>query len=142
MTDTVILKTTASSLEWIDEPSIVDRSYLDDVPLIPDKLLQAIISPIIKSEVDLLFDLVPPGTWATFHPFAGYYSRIKRLFKGKVLSSFEPDLAIEILDNLFEGEPDLDQNDGDKLYAMLYELTNLNQILETIVLRILSSLKP
>ncbi len=142
MTDIAISKVPLSSVEWIDEPSLIDRTYIDDVPLIPDKTLQAIITPFIKSEVDLLFDLVPPGTWAEFHPFNGYYSRIRRLFKRKILSSFEPDLGIEILDNLFDSEPDLNQEDGDKLYAMLYELTNLNQLLETITLRILSSLKP
>jgi hypothetical protein len=142
MTNISISKIESPSVEWIDEPSIVDRSYIDDVPLIPDKTLQAIIAPLIKSEVDALFDFTPPGTWALFQPFPGYTSRIRRLFKGKILSSFEPDLAIEILDNLFEAEDSLSEEEGEKLYTMLYELTNLNQLLETILLRILSSLKP
>jgi hypothetical protein len=59
-----------------------------------------------------------------------------------VLASFNIDVAKEVLDDFFENEKGVNEEEGEKLYEMLDELTYLNLILEEIYLRILSCLKP
>lgn len=131
----------SNSIQWIDPSITIDRSFLDEVPLIPEKALQGIMDPIMGSAVDKLFDCDFPGPWALFVPFEGYRNSIRRLFRNKVLATFDPELASETLDNFFEAEGDARVEEGDKIYGMLEELTNLNSILEEIYLKLLSCLK-
>lgn len=130
-----------TSVEFNDLPSKIDPSFFSDVPRIPVKISHAVVH-LIESEVDRLFDFCPPKEWATFHPFRDYWTHLKRLFSQKVLSSFEPDFVIETLDNLHENGTVPENTDGEKLYAMLNTLTNLNEILQDIYLRILATFKP
>jgi len=130
-----------SSVEFNDAPIHVDPSFLVDVPLVPEKIHGAFFEPV-ESAVDLLFDFCQPSQWATFHPYSDYWTQLKRLFYRKVLSSFEPDFAIETLDNLHENGIPTDTKEGQKIYEMLYKLVNLNELLEVIYLKIFATLKP
>lgn len=127
-------------VEWIDHPPEIDPSFVDEVPLIPDKALQAILDPYIKNCLDEFVGFREPCVWALFPALVGYRSRLKKLFKQKVLD-FDTEIAIETLDNLHESGVATDTEEGEALYAMLFELTNLNKLLEQIQLNILSILK-
>jgi hypothetical protein len=130
------------SVEWLDHPVSIDRSFLDEVPLVPEKLLQGISEPLMGSYVDHLFGQNQPNPFASFPNFDGYRNSLKRLFTNKVLATFDIEIAKETLDNFFELEGDDLIEDGEKLYHMLEELSHLNVILEQIYLNILSILKP
>ncbi len=125
------------SVQWIDAPVEIDRSFLDEVPLIPEKMHQSNVDPLMGSLVDRLFECNIPEPWAYFTPFPGYKSSVKRLFRNKVLATFDLDLAFQVLD-----KSENDEEAGKKLFEMFEELRNLNTILEEIYLRILSCLKP
>lgn len=137
----VLISDGHNPVEWIDSPNPIDTSFIDNPSLIPDKALIAILEPLIKSEVDELFGLVPPEAWAIFPKLKGYTSHLKKLFKQKVLEGFDTELAIETLDNLHEAGIRTDTEDGEALYAMLFELNSLNELLEKIYLKTLSILK-
>ena len=141
-TEPLTLEPTQTSIAWIDSPDSIDKSFIEDVPIIPAMTSQAIFESMISSATDKLFDKEPPAPWALFFPFKGYFHQIKRLFRRKVLSSFETDLAIEVMDNLNENGIPTDTEDAEKIYEMLYTLENLNELLETIYLKIFSTLKP
>ncbi len=137
-----LLETGNKSVFYIDPPKEIDRSFPDEVPLIPEKMHIANSDVLMGNAVDKLFDCTIPGPWAHFDPFPEYRNSIRRLFRNKVLATFDPDFAIETLDNFFENEGSYQEEKGEKLYAMLQELTNLNTILEEIYLKVLSCLKP
>ncbi len=137
-----ILEIGNESVFWINQVKEIDRSFIDEVPLIPEKLLQSNVDSLMGNAVDKLFECDVPEPWAVFPEFKGYRSSIKRLFKNKVLATFDADFTREILDNFFENEGDEHEEKGEKLYAMLEELTYLNLILEEIYLKVLSCLKP
>ena len=130
------------SVEWLDHPQSIDRSFLDEVPLVPEKLLQSISEPLMGSYVDDLFGQNQPNPFASFPNFMGYRNSLKRLFTNKVLATFDLEIAKETLDNFFELEGEELLDEGEKLYVMLDELSHLNVILEQIYLNILSILKP
>lgn len=120
-----------TSIEWLDAMKI-DKSFTDDVPLIPGKASQATYDALIENATDKLFDNEPPATFAFFVPWE---SNIKRLFLRRVLATLDTDSALAILDNL-ENEVD-----GEKILAMLYTLNDLNDLLEEIFNRIFATLK-
>lgn len=130
------------SVYWIDSQEEIDPSFIDDVPLIPEKLLQGNLDSLMGNAVNKLFDCNIPAPFAHFPEFKEYKTSIKRLFSNKVLATFDVDFTKETLDNFFENEEGLEEEHGEKLYGMLDELTYLNQILEEITLKILSCLKP
>jgi hypothetical protein len=130
------------SVEWLDHPVAIDRSFLDEVPLVPEKLLQGISEPLMGSSVDQLFGCNQRKPFAHFPEFAGYKSSLKRLFTNKVLANIDLGIAREALDNFFELEGESRLEEGEKLYCMFDELSHLNVILEEIYLNILSCLKP
>ena len=132
----------SGSISWIDSPESIDKSFVEDVPIVPVKMSQANFDSLISSETDKLFGKEAPLPWAFFFPFVGYFHQIKRLFRRRVLSSFDTDLAIETLDNLNENGVPTNTEEGEKIYEMLYTLENLNNLLETIYLKIFSTLKP
>ena len=140
MTETILIGN--KSVQWVDQPQVIDQSFFDDVPLIPEKMRQGNVDSLMGSAVDKLFEYNQPEPWAHFAPFVEYRNSIKRLFSSKVLATFDPDFARETLDNFFENEGDMHEEEGGKLYEMLEELTHLNVILEEIYLKILSCLKP
>ncbi len=140
MVETILIGN--KSVQWVDHPQPIDQSFLDDVPLIPEKMRQGNVDSLMGSAVDKLFECNQREPWAHFAPFVEYRNSIKRLFSSKVLATFDPDFARETLDNFFENEGDMHEEDGGKLYEMLEELTHLNVILEEIYLKILSCLKP
>lgn len=117
-------------VEWLDAMK-VDKSFTDDVPLIPGKASQATFDSI-ENATDQLFDYEPPATFALFVPWE--QSNIKRLFLRKVLTTLDTDSALAILDHL-------DEEDGEKICEMLYTLDGLNDLLEEIFNRIFSTLK-
>ena len=139
---TEMLEIGNKSVHYIDHPKEIDRSFLDEVPLIPEKMHIANTDLLMGNAVDKLFECTLPGPFAHFIPFPEYRNSVRRLFRNKVLATFDPDFAIETLDNYFENEGEEHQEKGEKLYEMLQELTNLNTILEEIYLNILSCLKP
>ncbi|MBS0584909.1 MAG: hypothetical protein JSR76_01240 [Verrucomicrobia bacterium] len=132
-------------ITWIDAPQEIDKSFLEEVPIVPTKTAQAIVSPFLENALDKLFNFSDPDPWALFTPFAGYGTGLKRLFKRKVLSSFSTDIAREILDNFHEGEGENqdegEAQEGEKIYEMLSSLENLNEILEQITLGALRALR-
>ena len=140
MSETILIGN--KSVQWIDQPQEVDLSFLQDVPQIPEKMLQGNVDSLMGSAVDRLFEADSREPWALFVPYAEYRNSIRRLFRNKVLATFDPDFARDTLDNFFENEGDARADEGDKLYEMLEELTHLNVILEEIYLKILSCLKP
>lgn len=137
-----ILEIGNKSVHWIDSVKEIDRSFIDEVPLVPEKLLQGNTDSLMGNAVNKLFECEIPAPFAVFPEFKGYQTSIKRLFKNKVLATFDVDFTREILDNFFENEEGIEEENGEKLYSMLDELTHLNQILEEIYLKILSCLKP
>lgn len=134
-----IVRLGTNSVQWIEGPNEIDRSFLDEVPLIPEKMVQGVVNPLMGSAVDKLFEYEFPQSWAFFVPFKEYQNSLRRLFKHKVLSSFDTNFAKDQLDNFLEDE---ESEDGEKIYAMLEELGNLNAVLEEIYNKILSCLKP
>lgn len=130
----------ARSVEFNDAPPVVDQSFMIDVPRIPFKISHA-ISHQTESEVDRLFEFSHPSEWAMFYAFRDFWTQLKRLFSQKVLSSFDPEFAIETLDQIHENGIDSENQEGEKLYAMLYMLKNLNEILQTIYIKLLATLK-
>ncbi|MBS0586216.1 MAG: hypothetical protein JSR76_07995 [Verrucomicrobia bacterium] len=128
-------------ITWIDAPQEIDKSFLEEVPIVPTKTAQAIVAPFLENALDKLFNFSDPDPWALFSPFPGYATGLKRLFKRKVLSSFSTDIAKEILDNFHEGEYQGETEDGEKIYEMLSSLENLNEILEQITLGALRALR-
>lgn len=139
---TEVIEIGNKSVSWIDGPSVIDRSFLDEVPLIPEKMHIANVDFLMGNAVDKLFECNLPGPFANFAPYPEYRNSIRRLFKRKVLATFDPDFTRELLDNFFENEGYEHEEDGAKLYTMLEELTNLNVILSEIYHKILSCLKP
>lgn len=123
---------TPSYVEWLDVAEI-DASFADDVPGVPRRAQQANFDSLIDTATDDLFHYEPPSAFASFAPFDGY---IKHLFQRKVLDSFNTDEAIEKLDKI-EEDPT-----SEKIVEMLYTLDDLNDLLETIHCKILSTLKP
>lgn len=135
------------AIEWIEETGGGDASFFKEVPLVPSKVEQAFTTPMqVENAIDLLFDIAPPLPWAHFSPIGGMGGMIKRLFKGKILSSLDVEGTLEIIDQFFENdwvsENEEKQKEGEKLLALLHHLTHLDQILHEITLRILSCLKP
>jgi hypothetical protein len=139
---TTLTNISNKSVEWLDHPVTIDRSFLDEVPLVPEKLLQGISEPLMGGFVDNLFGQAQPNPFASFPNFEGYRNSLKRLFTNKVLATIDIGIARETLDNFFELEGDELIEDGEKLYLMFDELSHLNVILEQIYLNILSILKP
>ncbi len=139
---TEVMEIGHKSVQWIDDPRLIDRSFLDEVPLIPEKMHIANVDFLMGNAVDKLFECSVPGPFAHFAPYPEYRNSIKRLFKRKVLATFDPDFTRETLDNFFEGDGEEHEEEGAKLYEMLEELTNLNVILEEIYHKIFSCLKP
>jgi hypothetical protein len=137
-----ILEIGNKSVHFIESVKEIDRSFIDEVPLVPEKLLQGNIDSLMGNAVNKLFECNIPAPFAIFPEFKGYQTSIKRLFSNKVLASFNIDVAKEVLDDFFENEKGVNEEEGEKLYEMLDELTYLNLILEEIYLRILSCLKP
>ena len=131
-----------ASVEWIDTPSEIDPTYTENVELIPLKASQAGLGSIyIENNVDMLFEFTPPKTFAIFEPLVGYKTKLKRLFFIKILSSFDPDTAIDVLDDLFDKGFEDNDDQAEAIYEMLQSLKGLNSLLEEILLRILSTIK-
>ena len=131
-----------AAVEWVDSPSEIDTTYTENVELVPGKTSQATVKPIYtENNVDLLFDIAPPATFAMFEPFKGYNTKLKRLFFRKVLYSFDPDTAIDSIDDLFEKGFEDEEGDSDQLFEMLNCLKQLNELLEEIILHILSTIR-
>ncbi len=128
-----------NSVQWLEGPNELDRSFIDEVFLIPERATQGIMVPIIESAVEKLFEYSFPQAWAYFVPFKEYHNSVKRLFRRKLLTSFDPEVARDLLDNYLEDE---ENEDGAKIYEMLQELDHLNVMLEEIYNKILSCLKP
>ena len=130
------------SIEWVDKPVVIDSSYTENVDLVPKKASQAVMDPIsIENHVDLLFGDFPPAPFAYFEPFPGYKNRIKRLFFRRVLSSFNPDQVIHLIDDLFENGFEDASGQSDVLYEMLHSVKYLNELLEQIISNLLSTLR-
>src|SRR3990167_4134517 len=105
-----------SSIEWVDQPVVIDTAYTENVELVPTKTAQATVSPIYtENNVDQLFGYLPPPPFASFEPFPGYSNRLRKLFSRKVLSSFDPDSAIDQIDDLFERGYEDDAGEGEVL---------------------------
>ena len=131
-----------ASIEWVDSPVEIDEQYTQNVELVPGKTSQAIVEPIYtENHVDLLFDFSPPATFAMFEPFKGYSTKLRRLFFRKVLYSFDPDTAIASLDDLFEKGFEDEEGSAEQLFEMFHCLKQLNELLEEIILHILSTIK-
>ena len=128
------------SLVWIDEPPGIDRLYLDTPEEVPQLASQANFDDLITNTLERLFFYTPPDTWAQFFPYIGYKQQLRRLFKFKVQSTIDIKEAIDGLDSFFEDISDFGE-EGEKIYEMLYSLDSLNDLLESIYLRILSALK-
>ncbi len=130
------------SVEWVDQPVVIDPIYTENVELVPTKAAQAMVYPIYtENNVDELFDNSPPLPFASFEPFMGYSNRLKKLFSRKILSSFDPDITIRQIDDLFESGYEDGEGEGEVLYEMLYSLKGLNDLLEEIILHILGTIK-
>ncbi len=130
------------SIEWVDQPVVIDTAYTENVELVPTKTAQASVTPIYtENNVDQLFGFAPPAPFAFFEPFKGYNHRLRRLFSRKVLSSFDPDGAISQIDEVFEEGYEDGEGEGEILYEMLHSLKGLNDLLEEIILNILSTIR-
>ena len=130
------------NVEWSDAISRIDDSFATDVPLVPTRTSQAaVFDSVIDSMVEKLFDISSPQAWALFWPFNEYLHRLKRLFTNKVISSFDTNLVVEIVDNIYESGALINRDGGEKIYEMLHTLSNLNEMLEKIHLTILSSIR-
>jgi len=128
------------SVHWIEQAIEIDRAFLDEVPLIPEKAAQGIIDPMLGSAVEKLFECTHPGPWALFVPYKDYQVSLRRLFKRKLLNNFDIEWAKEQLDGFLEDREDEEESAG-KLYELFQELEHLDAILEEIHLKILSCLK-
>src|SRR3990167_3116308 len=128
-----------SPIEWVDTPVEVDWRYIEDTPVIANKTGQAICSPMMENKLETLFEVTPPLAWATFSPSPGYITRLRYLFLRKVLSSFDPECSIDMLDAFFENGDEEEDEDAEResIYAMLHSLKSLNTLSEEIFLRIL-----
>ena len=126
------------SVQWIDQAIEIDRAFLDEVPMIPEKAVQGIVAPMLGSAVEKLFEYTHPESWALFVPYKDYQVSVRRLFKRKILNHLDTDWAKDQLDNFLEEE---ENEHAGKLYEMFQELEHLDAILEEIHLNILSCLK-
>lgn len=129
-------------LVWIDEPSELDRTYIDFPEQISKMTEQANFDVLIENVLEKLFDFGPPPSFATFAPFSGYMHRIKKLFVRKVLVHLDLDEAINKIDKILEEDDFEDPDEGEKLYELVYTLSGLNDLLETIYLKIRCYQKP
>ncbi len=136
MTHTV---SSQSSVTWVDTANEIDLSFVEEVSNVPLKAGQAIVEPLLQNYLDTLFEIRGLSPWALFIPFKGYFTNLKKLFKRNVLSSFSVEVALEILDNYHENEGESEE--GEKIYEMLSSLDNLNNLLEEITLRVLSTMR-
>lgn len=131
------------SVEWVDKPVDIDTTYTENVELVPTMTSQATVTPMwIENHVDELFELDEPNPFAYFEEYKGYKTGLKKLFFRRILSSFDPETAIEMLDDILEKGFEDDDEQAEALFEMLHGLENLNTLLDEIILNILSTLKP
>lgn len=133
----------SDSIVWVDTPIEVDENFkTSEIGIeIAEKTAQAFFEPVTGDVLKKLFAFDAPKSWALFCPFQGYFFRLRRMFKKKVLNSFDPESSIEYLDEAFEEGRALSEDEGEKIYEMLYMLRHLNDVLESVYLKIWSCLK-
>jgi len=130
-----------ASVEWARALEVADAKYITEVPFVPRKTQQAIIDQMTPSQMEQLCDLRKSPPWAAFTPSKDYAYRLKSLFQGKLIPHFDLGASMERLDAFFEEGEIADEEEADKLYGILQQITDLDKMAEEILLNLLSCLK-
>jgi hypothetical protein len=126
-----------SSVEFIGPTKALAldlEPFIENPEKIPHSVEVGLLEQMQKA-VERLFEIPPRGSFASFKEPPKF--SLKKIFKERIVSDFDIDKAIEIIDEHLEGK----EGDNEEILAMLYKLIDLDHLLKDIRNRMQSILK-